>query len=179
MPPSVRGQAEAGAWLWDVNANWHTNLEASGAVRVSGPDQSGTPIRPVLALVADRLPAMRTAGRQDPSKRPWAVREVRESRLSLSISFSIALHRLSRLDVERVSTWCFGLVGEQELLPACPVPALVLTKNERDNSVPAVFAPLELTAERTRDKVSDTEGKAVDVHVSFWAGPPDPSRVWS
>jgi len=72
---------------------------------------------------------------------------------------------LDHLDVERVSRWSFGLVGQQNLLPAGPVPALVLTENECHDSVPAVLVPLELTAERTKDEISHAEGKTVDVHV--------------
>jgi len=67
-------------------------------------------------------------------------------------------------------------VGQQDLLAAGAVPALILAQNKRDDSMPAVLVPGELTVQGTRHEVSDTERQPVDMNVLSWAAvliPPD------
>src|SRR4051795_11570613 len=113
-PPSVRGQSKASAWLWDIKANWHTNLEACGAVRVARPDQSRVPACRALVLVAHLPPAVRAAGRENAAERPGAVRQVRESSLRLGISAPIPFQGLNGREVERLSASRFSLEGQED-----------------------------------------------------------------
>src|SRR4051794_133767 len=74
VPPSVHGQPEAGAGLWDVDPDWHANLEPCGAVCVARPDQSSGPACRALVLVAHLSPAIRAAGGENAPVWPGAVR---------------------------------------------------------------------------------------------------------
>jgi hypothetical protein len=64
---------------------------------------------------------------------------------------------LGCLNIERDTTRCFDPVGHEHLLAAGSMPALVLPENERDNPMPVVFVPLELTSKGARNKLSHAE----------------------
>jgi hypothetical protein len=48
------------------------------------------------------------------------------------------------------------------------VPTLLLAQDKRDNPVAAVLIPLQLTAERAGDELSDTQREAIDEDESPW-----------
>ena len=48
------------------------------------------------------------------------------------------------------------------------MPTLVFTKHERDDPMSAIPIPVELTAERTRDKFRDAQRQAIDMHLRVW-----------
>src|SRR3954470_16897221 len=100
VPLRVRGQPEARAWLWDIKANWHANLEACGAVRVAHPEQSRVPACRALVLVAHLSPAVRAAGGENAPEWPGAVRQIWKSSLRLGISTPIPLQELNGREVE-------------------------------------------------------------------------------
>src|SRR3954470_1991710 len=166
VPPSVRGQPEARAWLWDMKAKWHANLEACGAVCVARPDQSSIPACRALVLGAHLSPAVRAAGRENASEWPGAVRQIWKSSLRLGVCTPIAPQGLNGREVERVSACRFSPEGQQDRLAAGPMPALVLAQDEHHDPVPVVLVPPEPPAERTRDEISDTEREPVDMYVS-------------
>ena len=112
VPPSVRGQPEARAWLWDMKAKWHANLEACGSVRVARPDQSSIPACRALVLVAHLSPAVRAAGRENAPEWPGAVRQIWKSSLRLGISTLIRLQDLNGREVECVSACRFSPEGQ-------------------------------------------------------------------
>src|SRR4051794_27241525 len=99
VPPSVHGQPEARAGLWDVDSDWHANLEACGAVGVARPGQSSVPACRALVLVAHLPSAIRAAGRENAAERPGAVRQLWKSSLRLGISSPISLQGLNGREV--------------------------------------------------------------------------------
>jgi hypothetical protein len=107
------GQTKAVALLTNIDADRHIN---------------GALVLPLMTLVPDFPAAVGATRRENLSEGPWAVCEVRKSRLSLGIRFPIALHRLDRLNVKRCSLWRFSPVGEEDILSACAMPTLVFTK---------------------------------------------------
>jgi hypothetical protein len=88
--------------------------------------------------------------------------------LSLGIRFPKAFHRLDRLNVERRPPWRFSSIDEKDLFSACAMPTLVFTKHERNDPVPAIPIPVELTAERTGDKFRYAQRQAIDMHLRVW-----------
>jgi hypothetical protein len=57
-------------------------------------------------------------------------------------------------------------VGQQNLLAAGAVPALILPEDERDDTVPVVLVPVELPAERAGHEVGHSEHQSIHMHVS-------------
>jgi hypothetical protein len=89
---------------------------------------------------------MRAAGRKRLSEGHWTIGKVWHSHLSFGIGLVIALHPLDRLKLELFSLSGLSCKDQKNLVPAGPMPALVLAKEEGDDPVAFVLVPVELTA---------------------------------
>jgi hypothetical protein len=124
-------QAEAPRWPGWSNTDRNADVERRS---------------PTLSLISDLPSAMRAAGCKHLSEGQRTIGKVWQSHLSFGIGLVIALHPLDRLKVEMFSVWGLSRKGQKNLVPAGPMPALSLAKEEGDDPVAVVLVPVELTA---------------------------------